>query len=182
MLYHDLMATEAKRQFTHRWPDEPDTKMVCIVTIDYDVVNGRMEGTRLMVHMTHRNPMTTSVIRKLPLGAWMADDRTHLGGSSWEKALPPSMRGPLRKKRLAAERAKSGRPKVTYELLVEVAAVYRQAHAHGAAPTKAVADHFKRSRSTAAKWVQRARDERLLRPTAERRAGEQPRTRRKAKQ
>lgn len=41
--------------------------------------------------------------------------------------------------------------------LEEVAAVYRHAYANGNAPTRAVAAHFNRPRSTAGRWVQEAR-------------------------
>jgi transposase len=70
---------------------------------------------------------------------------------------------------------------ITYARLVEVAEVYRRAHAVTNSPTQAVADHFERPRSTAAKWVQRAREEGLLGPTEERRSGEKQRRQRKAK-
>jgi len=50
----------------------------------------------------------------------------------------------------------------------EVAAVYRAAFAAGKHPTKAVADHFGVSKSTAAKKVSRARELGLLAPARQR--------------
>jgi hypothetical protein len=48
---------------------------------------------------------------------------------------------------------------------IKVASVYRQAHSHHRPPTQAVADEFGVSKSTAAKYVARARDLELLPPT-----------------
>lgn len=183
MLYHRVMADDAKRRFPHRWPEEVGTPLVGYVTIDYALVNDRMEAKTLTVRMASHNPMTTSIVRALPLGAWMAEDRQRMAKHSLasEWGLTPRQRDRLRQGRIADEPSTAGRPKVTRELLVEVADVYRRAHRTGAAPTQAVADHFDRPRSTAAKWVQRAREERMLGPAEQRRPGELPRTRRKAK-
>ncbi len=45
----------------------------------------------------------------------------------------------------------------TPALLDEVTSVYRQAYAEGIPPTAAVAEHFKTSHSSAARWVHQAR-------------------------
>lgn len=60
----------------------------------------------------------------------------------------------------------------TEENLKVVAAAYRLAYLSGHAPTQAVAELLQLQRPTAAKWVQRARDEGALGPAEERRAGE----------
>ncbi|MFI1183242.1 hypothetical protein ACH4UT_27360 [Streptomyces sp. NPDC020799] len=57
-----------------------------------------------------------------------------------------------------------GRRSLTPEHLATVAEVYRTAHEQGQPPTKAVADHFDISHSTAAKWVGAARKQGALGP------------------
>lgn len=49
------------------------------------------------------------------------------------------------------------RNRITGAHLAEVARVYREAHSAGHPPTQAVADHFHKSHSTAARWVGLAR-------------------------
>lgn len=49
------------------------------------------------------------------------------------------------------------RNRITDDLLREVADIYNNANEIGAAPTRAVAEHFQKSHSTAAKWVGSAR-------------------------
>lgn len=66
------------------------------------------------------------------------------------------------------------RNRVTEDHLRDVVAVYREADADGRPPTRAVADHFETSHSTAARWVGHARRNGLLGPTQAGKAGEQP--------
>lgn len=61
----------------------------------------------------------------------------------------------------------------------EVAAIYRQAHQNRRPPTKAVAEEFTVSHSTATKWVARARGMGLLGPTKPGKAGGITRTTRR---
>jgi Homeodomain-like domain len=61
----------------------------------------------------------------------------------------------------ATEGTKGGRTKLTSEHLAQVAAVYADAYATGD-PTQAVADRWHVTKSTAAKWLTRAREEGLL--------------------
>ena len=175
MLYHRGMPDDFKRRFAHRWPERTDEALICVVTLDYAFLNGRIEGKTLTVRM-HHEPLTTSVLRDLPVGSWMAADRRRMWNRvAWEQhrtGLTRKDRDRLRRQRIAVGKATAGRPKVTDELLAEVAEVYRDANSHGSAPTQAVADYFQRPRSTAAKWVQRARAEGFLGPAVERRAGE----------
>jgi hypothetical protein len=56
------------------------------------------------------------------------------------------------------------RNRITSKHLAEVAEVYRRADADGRPPTRAVADHFQTSHSTAARWVGLARERKLLAP------------------
>ncbi|MGN6763143.1 MAG: hypothetical protein ACTHJI_17660 [Leifsonia sp.] len=62
--------------------------------------------------------------------------------------------------------------KVTDAVLQEVAEVYRSAVDDGANPTQAVAEHFYKSHSTAARWVMRARQSGHLGLANGRRGGE----------
>lgn len=61
---------------------------------------------------------------------------------------------------------------VTREHLVGVAKVYRKALAEGVPPTKAVAEHFTATHSSAARWVREARKEGILGPSKGPTAGE----------
>lgn len=61
---------------------------------------------------------------------------------------------------------------VTDETLLEVADVYRRTHAAGAAPTAAVAQEWNVSRSTASRWIRRAREAGHLGRARARAAGE----------
>lgn len=54
------------------------------------------------------------------------------------------------------------RKRLTDETLQLVAEVYRDAHNSGEPPTSAVAEHFHKSHSTAARWVQQARERSFL--------------------
>jgi hypothetical protein len=67
-----------------------------------------------------------------------------------------------------------GRKPLGPEHYLEVAEVYRKAHASGDHPTKAVAEHFSVGKSSAAKKVSRARDLGFLKPARRGRAGEYP--------
>lgn len=58
--------------------------------------------------------------------------------------------------------SKRRRNRITEEHLHLVAEVYRQADAKGEPPTRAVANHFDVSHSTAAKWVGHARKRALM--------------------
>jgi hypothetical protein len=60
----------------------------------------------------------------------------------------------------------------TPEALRAVAVIYRLAYATGSPPTKAVMDRFGLPRSTAGRWVARARDAGLLGAASPRKAGE----------
>ena len=64
------------------------------------------------------------------------------------------------------------RNRVTREHLALVAAVYRDAQEAGAPPTLAVAERFQASHSTATRWVNLARKEKLLGPAQKGKAGE----------
>lgn len=82
---------------------------------------------------------------------------------AWARVAEESNASPFRHKR------RPGRAPLGDEHFAEVAAVYERARADPGrtprAPTKAVAEHFATSHSTATKWVARARAIGLLDPT-----------------
>ena len=72
-------------------------------------------------------------------------------------------------------RGRTGRPvERGPEHLAQVAEIYRKAFRAGERPTKVVAERWKVSRTTAAKWVARAREAGMLGATTQRRAGGVP--------
>lgn len=120
--------------------------------------------------------LQTSTLRDIKLHAEIKKAR-----KEWVRALDPLSEGSLHGKKvsskirgeaksrlsLAREAANYDRPgpphrgKAHFE---EVARVYEDAHQRGDAPTTAVADHFDKPYSTAARWVSRARHEYDLLP------------------
>jgi hypothetical protein len=72
-------------------------------------------------------------------------------------------------------RGRTGRPiERGPEHLAQVAKVYAHAYRAGQRPTEAVRQEWQVSKTTAAKWVARAREAGLLGPTTQRRAGGVP--------
>lgn len=72
-----------------------------------------------------------------------------------------------------ARRPRQGSP-VTDERLEAVADFYRKAMEEGKPPTREIADSMHVARSTAARWVSKARERGFLGPARRGRAGEQP--------
>jgi hypothetical protein len=72
----------------------------------------------------------------------------------------------------AATRAPRERGRVSDDTLRQVAHIYRTAHAQGAPPTRAVMQQMHVSRTTAGRWVARARQRGYLRPARPRAPGE----------
>ena len=114
-------------------------------------------------------PITTSALRAIPL-ARLIDLalRTFLSRHEELDGDTPSSRFNRERKETleAALRVKKrpGRPPLYGEdHYAKVATVYRQ-NSGGRAPTKAVSEHFQTTKSTAAKWVGRARELGLLEP------------------
>jgi hypothetical protein len=112
-------------------------------------------------------PLTATEIR-LPL-KHLIDFTLERAGMSWTPTPGVPLYDELSQKlamldTAKAEKKRAGRP-LLYgpEHFAEVAAVYRKHEADGGrAPTKAVKDHFGVTKSTAAKWVARAREMDLL--------------------
>lgn len=158
--------------------------------VELSLVDNRIEATG--VYVTSDRPITTSLMRAVPWASRIEEAKRKLLGTAsatqdveanvrrqrdaWpglseetyqriaeavaraaRKAIPP----------LEAGLGRPGRPReLGAEHFAEVALVYSEAWRAGSrAPTKAVQQHFGTSRSTAAKWVARARAIGLLPPT-----------------
>lgn len=147
-----------------------------VLGFDWETIEGRVEciGFHVRSGEGESRPVTASVLRSIPLGRILGN----IAEKRVESLKDSVRRGPDKE---AAARALpkyerslpiSGR-RPTYDRghFVAVAKVYSHAYAEGAAPTKAVAQHFHVTPSAAAKWVARARGLGLLGPTQQRRAG-----------
>jgi hypothetical protein len=115
-------------------------------------------------------PVTTEVLRRIPLARlvqeslWKAVRQYDaVASGAFSPSLAEHAKARLPAARASTERPKRpGRPRIYDEKhYEEVASVYRQ-HSGGRAPTKAVTEHFRVTKSTAAKWVARARQMGLL--------------------
>jgi hypothetical protein len=126
----------------HPWPDAPGP---WIATLTWQFINGRPECTGLAVASTTGTILTASVLRRLPVADWIAEDRA--------KMAPQTP-------------ATGGLRKSTVERLTAVAEIYEQAVRDGKPPTKAVAEHYDISHGGASNLVSRARAHGLLPPTS----------------
>ena len=144
----------------------------CRVVLRFANVDGRAACVNVEVGAEFREgaafepqPITTSTLRAVPL-ARLIEQTLRMAMRDLPKHLPE---GPFLDKQMSALEAaqnvrRPGRPPRYDEAhFAEVARVYRE-HGGGRAPTKAVAEHFTRTRSTAATWVSRARALGLLEP------------------
>jgi hypothetical protein len=168
------MPSVVKTQFTHPFPERAKPPQ-CLVALDYRAVNGRIEVKEMRLVMVGKRTLTTSLLRQLPIGKWITEDRRKIGSSArWLLAIDgwTAAEQQLMEQLGAARRSGRRRPPLSDDTLVAVSEVYRKAHATGASPTKAVQRHFHVSRSTAGRWVGRARQQGYLGPTRERQAGE----------
>lgn len=114
-------------------------------------------------------PVTAEALRSVPLGrlvgearrrqAGLADRLSRLGG--------PAGASGERSKEVWAPRVTRRRPIYDAEHWREVARIYSEAWQAGDDPTTAVARHYYVSKSTAAKWVAKARNQLGLIPTTE---------------
>ena len=115
------------------------------------------------LHHGQRRPLCAEHVdnpQVMPKGTWFkaSDLQTALEQYGWEHfdevmALLGDSPAPKAASALITRR----RNRVTDSLLVEVAEVYRKAWQAGDGPTRAVAEHFHTSHSSAARWVGLAR-------------------------
>jgi hypothetical protein len=145
-------------------------RMEC-VGVDVRSFTGPVEHPRRLAGSEPRS-VTTSDLRSLRFAQLIDEARrdlgrfqfAELGDPDWDEAPWASGQD---------EEPKRGRPPAYGpDHFVEVAHVYREAFARGRAPTRAVAQQFHVSESTAAKWVARCRRPELglLPPTTRGRA------------
>lgn len=173
--------TEIERS-THLWPDQ--WRGPWLVELESLPIAGRWEPVGLYIHSHnvpesefkggyhHQTPvpLTTAVLRGLRIGALIQRHRSTIALRGAYRAVTASAETDqqqfLSKSRVwsaAAHDPKPGRPQSwTPDRLREVAQVYRDAWGRGAPPTTAVAVHFDKSLSFAAKLVSQARQAGLL--------------------
>lgn len=144
-----------------------------LVEITIEVVNREPRCTEVTIHPQPGGSITTSDLSALPISRWVdelsrAMARTAVPGAvapgDPPLLMPAAMASPETRHAADDKLRRSRRRQVTPELLQEVADVYN-ADASGA-PTKAVAEHFWKSHSTAARWVGLARKRRLITKTS----------------
>lgn len=149
------------------------------LTIDVDMqrIAHRWECVGVAVHRgagARGKPLSSRELRSIRFGDLIETARAHHADDE-DKALSldekrQRLGARLRRLRVVEPTTKGSGPgrKRVYDRdhFVDVASTYATAHSRGQSPTQAVADRWKISRSTAAKWVYRARNEhRLLAPT-----------------
>lgn len=143
------------------------------VEVEFSVIDGRAEPVTLKLSTNRgRAPIRAAVLRALPLGQFVGEQRKQVAARSARLASNAQ----TREQRTGGQRralAYGGRA-VSLEHLEAVAAIYIEAHARGAHPSQAVAEHFDRPGSTARKWVMKAREAGLLTETEQRQAGGVP--------
>lgn len=127
----------------HHWPDPSEGPWS--VTLDWQVIDGRPECTGLAVAGSEGRMLTASVVRKIPVADWIAEDRARLAPTK------PAIGG------LRAS---------TVERLKTAAEVYQRARSEGLPPTKAVAAYYGISHGGASNLISRARAAGLLPPTS----------------
>jgi hypothetical protein len=147
------------------------------IELEFAEVDGRFVCARVVIGVDFENaeepdpvPITTGVLRAIPLSTLIEnavqksiDLFEMVDRQNWNTA-------PTARKRLPAARRATERPKRTGRPTLydrkhykRVAAIYDAAVRAGSrAPTKAVAENYRVSKSAAAKWVARARQMGLI--------------------
>ncbi len=125
-------------------------------------------------HASLQRPITALLMRAIPWIRIVESERRALlsGDGPFDGLEAPDPRSRQAAEKWHATVGRSGRrPRYGPEHFEEVARVYSDAWQRREAPTKAVAEHWTVSKSTAAKWVARTRDLGLLGPTRRGKAG-----------
>jgi hypothetical protein len=178
------MANEERTVTWGQWPDEDLGPW--LLGLYWSEVEGRIECVGMELRSVRRpaadeeapgspwrggrgrleipSVLSTAVLRDLPLGRIVQDTkRSQAGFRRWWAGLERERRRELLAKAKAWEGHHAGGPRgYGYRHFEEVAAIYRAAQGPDAAPgrakpTTAVAEHYGVTKSTAAKWVARAR-------------------------
>ena len=172
------------------WPDEDDPTWV--IRLLWHRVDGRYEvnGFEMNARRDNRTPLTATLLRSVPLGSLIEKGRRNQIEFRKDSALilqrtkesrdtfaemgyptDKSLRDSLKEveqdvfKEIEVLETPPPRSRYDEDHWRRVTAVYDEAWAAGSTPTKAVAEHFNSSRSTAAKWVSICRKKGLLPPT-----------------
>lgn len=134
------------------------------VTLHFEWREGRWECVEVNVKMVseHLRPITTSVLRSLPIAGLIEKHRP----GSVESLTTADMDGTIYTTEhdyRSKPKPQGGRPpEYGPEHWEKVAQVYREAFAKNRTPTRAVARRFKVTPSAAAKWVAQCRERGLL--------------------
>ena len=163
------------------WPDEDDPAW--FIRLWWRLVDGRYEVTGFEMGSTLGNrALTATLLRSVPLGALIEEGRRYqiayenkkvadLEGdqefreSFNELGLDPDDLLRMSVRELEVLTNPPARSRYNEDHWRRVTAVYDRAWATGWPPTRAVAEHFGVTRSTAAKWVSNCRKKLLLPPT-----------------
>jgi hypothetical protein len=149
------------------------------VEVETDVDDlGHPHCRRLEIRPLRDGEVTGETLRRIPIARWLGLLMT---AAIWKPSgrpgelqtgIPqPELAEFYRRHGQAGRRPRSGSPLST-DHLKEVADRYRAALDRGEPPTQAVANEMHAARSTAARWVAKARERGLLGPSLPGRAGE----------
>ena len=144
------------------WPtDVPAEEAPYVVRIDWDTFDDRWEPKAIRVATRlpdETGPITGAVLRSLPIASIVATVRSgqkDLAEQTGERLKADEVEIPEG----YLEAWETGkRPRLGRDHYEDVAAIYRAAYQAGQYPTKAVAEKFSVSSSTAGSWVSRARN------------------------
>ena len=133
-----------------------------VVDIDFELVDGQFGVRKLTVTAAEGATVTADLLRNLAIRRLVAEAVLAVNAFRFI--------GVVKNAKAAIESfdAKSG---PTDEALNAVAAVYRRALMVGEPPTKAVVDDLGLARSTAGRWVMKAREKGFLGSTTKGKAG-----------
>lgn len=111
-------------------------------------------------------PISAEMLRAVPLGQYVKEARSRLAAEFSTQVEDLMVTIITKREEAAAEILERQRSRLGIDHYREVVRVYVEAMASGQAPTAAVAEHFECPRSTAARWVSKAREIGLLDPAA----------------
>jgi hypothetical protein len=132
------------------------------VDLELEFRNGRYEVTALIARRKKGGPEVTGEgLRQLPVKAIVREATRKLPPAAFVLAISRPSRDLFRR--------------VNDEALGIVSVVYRAALEEAKPPTQTLADYLGMPRSTAARWIARARERGFLGPATPGKAGEQPR-------
>lgn len=140
--------------------------------------HGHPRCRQLEIRALGDSEITGDTLRRIPVGRWLG---VLMAAAAWKVTGPTTMQtGMPRSERAAfyeryAQGARQGRQgtPVGDDHLRQVAELYRAALDRKDPPTQTIADEMHAARSTAARWVAKARERGILGPALPGQAGEQ---------